>query len=142
MFIKNDPYRIFKNRVKQLNRTLRSLAGERKRGHCNVCGTKHALFTSDEWVRAGVCTRCGSQARHRILAAAFQYHPDLGYPRTLYKKVVLHIAPEQALQNYISLATRQYIRDDLFPADKNIEKIDLTHMPLFADSFIDAIVAI
>jgi hypothetical protein len=81
---------------------LRSLAGERKRGHCNVCDTKHVLFTSDEWVRAGVCCLCGSQARHRILAAAFQYHPDLGYPRTLYKKVVLHIAPEQALQNHIS----------------------------------------
>jgi len=54
----------------------------------------------------------------------------------------VHIAPEQALQNYISLATRHYIRGDLFPADRNTEKIDLTHMPLFADSSIDAIVAI
>ena len=122
MFIRSDPYRIFKNRAKQLYRTLRSLTGERKRGHCNVCDTKHVLFTSDEWVRAGICTRCGSQARHRILAAAFQYHPDLGYPRTLYKKVVLHIAPEQALQNYISPATRHYIRGDLSRQTRTLKR--------------------
>jgi len=132
---------VFKDRAKQLYRTFRGLSGERKRGHCNVCDTKHVLFTSDKWVRAGICTLCGSDARHRILAAAFQYHPDLSYPRMLYKKVIVHIAPEQGLQNYISLATRHYIKGDLFSADKNIEKIDLTRMPQFANSSIDAIIA-
>ena len=132
---------MLKDRAKQLYRILRGLAGERKRGHCNVCDTKHVLFTSDEWVRAGICTRCGSQARHRILAAAFQYHPDLGYPRILYKKVIVHVAPEQGLQNYIGLASGRYIKGDLFPVDKTSEKIDLTHMPQFADGSIDAIIA-
>jgi SAM-dependent methyltransferase len=132
---------MLKDRARQVYRTLRGLGGECKRAHCNVCDTKGVLFTSNQWVRAGICARCGSEARHRILTAAFQYHRDLAYPRTLYRKDVVHLAPERGLQAYIGLATRRYIKGDLFPASGDIAKIDLTAMPQFGDASLDAIIA-
>jgi len=70
-----DLTRIFK----QLLFLLVTLPGEHARGHCNVCGTKGVAFCSNAWVRAGVCARCRSDARHRILAAALQYHYEFRY---------------------------------------------------------------
>jgi SAM-dependent methyltransferase len=130
-----------KDKAKELIFLLATWPGERKRAHCNVCDSKNVIFCSNQWVRAGVCARCRSESRHRILAAALQNCDDLSYFNLLFKKNVLHIAPEAALQAYLSAATRQYIAADLFPSRKEQKRVDLSDMRDFADCSIDAIIA-
>jgi SAM-dependent methyltransferase len=128
-------------RLKQWLFLAATASGERRRGHCNVCDTKGVTFCSNAWVRAGVCSHCRSESRHRILAAALQYSDAFNYADLLYKKSVVHIAPEPALQIYASSATRRYIPGDLVPSRLGQKRIDLTRMPDFADASIDAIIA-
>jgi SAM-dependent methyltransferase len=128
-------------RLKQWLFLAATASGERARGHCNVCDTKGVIFCSNAWVRAGVCSRCRSESRHRILAAALQYSNDFNYADLLYKKSVVHIAPEPALQAYVSCAARQYIPGDLFPSRRGQKRIDLTRMADFVDASRDAIIA-
>jgi SAM-dependent methyltransferase len=130
-----------KENLKQLAFLTLRMGGERTRAHCNVCDTKDVIFCSNAWVRAGVCSRCRSESRHRILAAALQYHDELNYYNLLYKKKVIHIAPEPALQRYISIATRHYVPGDIAPSRKGEKRIDLSKMPQFADGSFDTVIA-
>jgi SAM-dependent methyltransferase len=128
--------------VKQLVFLMLTMSGERVRAHCNVCDTRDVIFCSNAWVRAGVCSKCRSESRHRILAAALQYSDELNYGNLLYKKNVIHIAPEPALQKYISTATLRYVPGDISPSRKGERRIDLSHMPEFADESFETIIAI
>jgi hypothetical protein len=89
-----------KAKLKQLAFLTLRMGGERTRAHCNVCDTKDVIFCSNAWVRAGVCSKCRSESRHRIVAAAPQHHHELNYYNLLYKKQVIHIAPEPALPQH------------------------------------------
>jgi SAM-dependent methyltransferase len=131
-----------KAKLKQLAFLTLRMGGERTRAHCNVCDTKDVIFCSNAWVRAGVCSKCRSESRHRILAAALQYHDELNYYNLLYKKKVIHISPEPALQRYISAATLHYVAGDITPSRKGEKRIDLSKMPQFADGSCDTIIAI
>jgi SAM-dependent methyltransferase len=130
-----------KRSLKQLAFLALTIGGERARAHCNVCDKKGVIFCSNAWVRAGVCSNCRSESRHRILAAALQYSDELNYYNLLYKKSVIHIAPEPELQRYISTAARRYVAGDISPSRKGERKIDLSRMPEFADGSFDTIIA-
>jgi SAM-dependent methyltransferase len=131
-----------KAKLKQIAFLTLRIAGERTRAHCNVCDTKDVIFCSNAWVRAGVCSKCRSESRHRILAATLQYHDEFNYYNLLYKKKVIHIAPEPALQRYIATATQHYVAGDIAPSRKGEKRIDLSKMPQFADDSFDTIIAI
>jgi SAM-dependent methyltransferase len=131
-----------KTKLKQLAYLALTIGGERTRAHCNVCDTKDVTFCSNAWVRAGVCSKCRSESRHRVLAATLQYHDEFNYYSLLYKKKVIHVAAEPALQRYISTATLHYVAGDIAPSRKGEKRIDLSKMPQFADDSFDTIIAI
>jgi SAM-dependent methyltransferase len=131
-----------KRSLKQLAFLALTIGNESVRAHCNVCDTKGVIFRSNAWVHAGVCSNCRSESRHRILAAALQYSEKFNYYNLLYKKCVIHIAPEPSLQRYIATATLRYVAGDISPSRRGERKIDLSRMPEFADGSFDTIIAI
>jgi SAM-dependent methyltransferase len=54
--------------------------------------------------------------------------------------VVLHVAPERNLRDaVVRLKPKEYVQADLFPADEEIQRIDVTEM-LFPDEYFDFII--
>ncbi len=83
------------------------------------------------------CPFCQSNDRERHL---FMYFKVLHLWSTIPHGKVLHFAPEVSLtQKILSLNPAEYVQADLFPADQNVEKIDVTSIH-FPDSYFDFVI--
>jgi len=119
---------------------------KRLQGHgtkCNVCGWEGRAFTDDHWHPGTICPECGSQVRHRILAAAFDglsSLPDLDERSLFAGKSILHFAPERQLRKRIRRAATTYTSADFDRGDCDL-KLDISSMPDVPDRSYDVLIA-
>ena len=120
------------------------LAGLKGAGtKCNVCGWEGRAFTDDIWHPGTICPECGSQVRHRMLAAAFDGFstvPDLDQKSLIAGKTILHFAPERQLRESIRNAAGVYSSADFDRGDCDL-RLDISAMPQIADSSYDVLIA-
>lgn len=110
------------------------------RVECNICHWRGRHFISDNWHPHTVCPQCGSQVRHRLLAAAM-YVPGLPRLAGLVKgKAVLHFAPETVLTNLVARAAAEYRTADLLREDVDM-RVDMCNMNSISDGNFDAVIA-
>jgi SAM-dependent methyltransferase len=84
-----------------------------------------------------ICPHCGCHDRERHL---FMYFDRLNLWSAIIGGSVLHFAPEKSLRNAIvRLKPKEYIQADLFPADEEIRKIDVTAIG-FQEEYFDFII--
>ncbi|MCX5833823.1 MAG: methyltransferase domain-containing protein [Deltaproteobacteria bacterium] len=84
-----------------------------------------------------ICPHCGCHDRERHL---FMYFERLSLWSAVMGGSVLHFAPERSLRDAIvRLKPKEYIQADLFPADKEIRKIDVTAIG-FPEEYFDFII--
>ena len=120
---------------------LRSLRGSGTK--CNVCGWEGRAFTDDQWHPGTICPECGSQVRHRILAAALDGLAEtagLNEPALLTGRDILHFAPERQLRNRISQAAAKYVTADYERGDCEL-RLDISAMPSVAAHSFDVVIA-
>jgi len=84
------------------------------------------------------CYYCGSHDRLRHLIL---YFDKLDIWKELENKSILHIAPEEHLQDILVLKTDKYIVGDLSPDPKNklLQKVDITNLQ-FMNEYFDFII--
>ena len=100
-------------------------------------------MTDDIWHPGTICPACGSQVRHRMLAAAFDglsATPDLDERSLLSGKTILHFAPERQLRERIRKAASVYTSADFDRGDCDL-KLDISAMPEVPDSSCDTLIA-
>lgn len=123
------------------NALLKSLRGSGTK--CNVCGWEGRAFTDDQWHPGTICPLCGSQVRHRMLAAALDGQadiPGLEEKAVLAGKAILHFAPERQLRNRISRAAGKYVTADYDRGDCDL-KLDISAMPSVPDQSFDVVIS-
>jgi len=119
---------------------------KRLQGHgtkCNVCGWEGRAFTDDHWHPGTICPECGSQVRHRILAAALDGQsviPGLEENALLAGKAILHFAPERQLRNRVSRSAGKYVTADYDRGDCDL-KLDISAMPSVPDQSFDVVIS-
>ena len=109
---------------------------------CNVCGWEGRAFTGDQWHPGTICPDCGSQVRHRMLAAALDGHadiPGLDEQTLLAGKEILHFAPERQLRVRIFQAAGKYVTADFDRGDCDL-KLDISAMPSVPDQSFDVVI--
>jgi SAM-dependent methyltransferase len=111
------------------------LSVPRKR-QCNLCGWSGRRFLTFRH-RHVLCPRCGSQVRHRLIAAALDEHGDATHHLTIAGARILHISPEYCLGLKLAPAARQYVTVDYATAEAAV-RMDLTRLP-FLDGRFDAV---
>ncbi len=107
---------------------------------CNLCGWQGKHFSSDDWHPYTICPRCGSQVRHRLLAATLGQHPTFNAEAILVNKRVLHIAPEKIITQLIQQYTQDYVTADFLRRDVDLV-LDITQMTPVADHSFDVFLA-
>ncbi len=110
---------------------------------CNVCGWEGLAFTDDQWHLGTVCPNCGSQVRHRLLAATLDglsKQPEFKEASLLIGKDILHFAPERQLRDRIKKASITYVTADYDRGDCDL-KLDMSSMPSVKDAYFDVIIA-
>jgi SAM-dependent methyltransferase len=112
------------------------LARPRRRA-CNICGWRGRRFLTygHKFV---LCPCCGSQIRHRMIAAALDWH-EVRRRTPIDGARLLHISPEYCLGLVLRSRARQYVRADWATADADVRQ-DITRMPFAAGAF-DIVVA-
>lgn len=118
----------------------RIVIGFPKTVQCNICHWDGRRFTSDDWHPYTICPRCGSQVRHRLLAAALS---GLGPPALCgiaKGKDVLHFAPEPVLAGAFAGDASRYRTADLLrqEVDLNLNMCDMKEIP---DGSVDVLIA-
>lgn len=122
-------------------RLLASLRGDAVA--CNVCGWEGARFTDDHWHAGTVCPNCGSQVRHRMLAAmldGLSNTPGISETELLRDREILHFAPERQLRDRIKSIARRHVTADYDRGDCDL-RLDMSSMPSIADATFDAVIA-
>jgi len=123
------------------NALLGSLKGSGTK--CNVCGWEGRSFTDDQWHPGTICPECGSQVRHRMLAAALDGMsnlPGLDEKTLLSGKRILHFAPERQFRNRISKAAGKYVTADCERGDCDL-RLDISAMPSVPDQSFDVVIS-
>jgi SAM-dependent methyltransferase len=123
------------------NALLKTLQGSGTQ--CNVCGWEGRAFTDDQWHPGTICPQCGSQVRHRILAAIFDGLADvfgLDERALLTGRDILHFAPERQLRERISKAAGKYVTADFERGDCDL-RLDISAMPSVPDASFDVLIA-
>jgi SAM-dependent methyltransferase len=110
-----------------------------RRHECNVCRWRGRQFLTHKH-KYVLCPRCGSQIRHRLIAAAFAAHAGVRRDVRIDGASVLHISPEYCLGLLFRPRAKEYIRADNWTGDCDI-KIDMTDMRAVADARFDIVVA-
>jgi SAM-dependent methyltransferase len=108
-----------------------------RRHSCNICGWRGRRFLTFVW-RNVLCPKCGSQIRHRLLAAALAHHA-VGQRTPASGARILHISPEYCLGLVFRPRARQYVRADWATDDCDVRQ-DITRMP-FASGIFDVVLA-
>src|SRR5260370_13467598 len=107
-----------------------------RRHACNICGWRGRRFLT--YLHPFVlCPKCGSQIRHRLIAAALGAHPA-GTRAAIAGARVLHISPEYCLGLLLRPQARRYVRADWTSADCDVRQ-EITRMP-FRDEAFDTLV--
>ncbi|MCX6970109.1 MAG: class I SAM-dependent methyltransferase [Verrucomicrobia bacterium] len=130
----------FQTRSK-MNALLKSLQGSGTK--CNVCGWEGRAFTDDQWHPGTICPLCGSQVRHRMLAAALDGQadiPGLDEKSVLTGKAILHFAPERQLRDRVSRSAGKYVTADYDRGDCDL-KLDISAMPSVQDRSFDVVIS-
>jgi SAM-dependent methyltransferase len=107
-----------------------------RRHACNICGWRGRRFLT-HFDRFVLCPQCGSQVRHRLIAAVLQDEAIGGRVRIAGARV-LHISPEYCLGLILRPGARQYVRADWATSDCDVRQ-DITRMP-FGDGAFDTLV--
>jgi SAM-dependent methyltransferase len=108
-----------------------------ERRQCNLCGWRGRRFLT-YYHRHVLCPRCGSQVRHRLIAAALETRADLTQGVAI-AGCVLHISPEYCLALKLRPAARLYVAADYATADANV-RADIAKLP-FKDGCFDTLFA-
>jgi SAM-dependent methyltransferase len=107
-----------------------------RRHSCNICGWRGRRFLT-YLHRHVLCPQCGSQVRHRLIAAALKENA-IGRRCRIAAARVLHISPEYCLGLILQPSAKHYVRADW--ADMNCDvRQDITRMP-FRDHVFDTVV--
>ena len=109
-----------------------------RRHVCNICGWRGRHFLSF-FHRHVLCPKCGSQIRHRLIAAALAPGGPQASLRVAGARV-LHISPEYCLSLVFRPRASDYVRADYATDDCDI-RVDLTHMPSVASGSFDIAIA-
>ncbi len=118
---------------------LQSLAGSG--AACNVCGWEGWAFADDHWHRNSVCPECGSQVRHRLLAALLNgWAPGFSEAALLQGKEILHFAPERQLRDRVRKAAARHVTADFDRGDCDL-RLDMSAMPGVPDAGFDVVIA-
>lgn len=128
-------------RSREKARLLRRLAGNSVQ--CNVCGWQGAQLIGDCWHEGTICPNCGSQVRHRLLAAAFDglsSLPGLDEASVLTGRRVLHFAPERQLRERLAHLAARYATADFARGDCDF-RLDISAMPEMPDASFDVLIA-
>ena len=116
----------------------RALLSRPRRRECNLCRWSGRRFLTFRHQHV-MCPRCGSQVRHRLIAAALDDRADATHSLTIAGARILHISPEYCLALKLAAVARQYVTADYATADARI-RLDITRLP-FVDGTFDAVVA-
>ena len=109
-----------------------------KRHACNICGWRGRHFLS-YLHRHVLCPQCGSQVRHRLIAAALAPGGPAASLR-LQGTTVLHISAEYCLSLIFRPAARKYVRADYATSDCDV-RLDMTDMSSIGSASFDIVVA-
>lgn len=109
-----------------------------RRVECNLCGWRGQRFLT-YLHRHVLCPTCGSQVRHRLIAAALDLRPDRTHRLALSGKRLLHLSPEYCLAQRFRRTAGTYVAADFVTASANI-RVDVMRLP-FLDATIDVFVA-
>ncbi len=110
---------------------------------CNVCGWRGARLADDPWHAGTVCPVCGSQVRHRMLAALLDGKSSIkGWEESsfLSGREVLHFAPERQLRERVKKAARRVVTADFDRGDCDL-RLDMSSMPSVPDASFDVVIA-
>lgn len=132
----------FKVFVKVLLRRISSiLLAFPKRVECNLCGWSGRRFLYDGWHENGLCPRCDSQIRHRLLIAVLE-NGIAGFPfeEIFQGRRILHFAPEPLLAKRIKGLAKLYITTDPILPNCNL-KLDMADMKEIHSSSVDVLIA-
>lgn len=127
--------------IRKKRTLLKSLRGSGTK--CNVCGWEGRAFTDDNWHPGTICPECGSQVRHRMLAAVLDGSssvPALDEKSLFSGRAVLHFAPERQLRERIRKAAGIYTSADFDRGDCDL-KLDISNMPQVEDTSFDVLIA-
>jgi len=122
-------------------RLLAALRGDAV--ECNVCGWRGRAFADDDWHPGTVCPSCGSQVRHRMLAAILDGVPGLeefSENSLIAGRDVLHFAPERQLRERIRARAGRYVTADFDRGDCDL-RLDLSAMPEVAEGSFDVLIS-
>ncbi len=109
-----------------------------KRHACNICGWRGRHFLTYLHRRV-LCPQCGSQVRHRLIAAALgAAGAQASLP--LRGSRVLHLSPEYCLSLLFRPAAAAYVRADYATTDCDI-RLDMTNMSAVPDGSFDIVIA-
>jgi SAM-dependent methyltransferase len=109
-----------------------------KRHACNICGWRGRRFLT-YLHRHVLCPKCGSQVRHRLIAAALAAGgPQASVP--LRGSRVLHLSPEYCLTLLFRPRAAHYVRGDYATADCDI-RLDMTSMSAVSTGSFDILIA-
>jgi len=100
---------------------------------CNLCGNKADAFYSDNWHENTICPYCGSDVRHRLEMAIFQYVDE--YKNNFIKGKILHFAAEKQIVNKLKKHSEIYICADITTGT------DIMSMPQYSDETFDIVIA-
>jgi SAM-dependent methyltransferase len=106
---------------------------------CPVCRAWSSNRWTDVWGDR-LCRRCGSRARHRLLALLLLRFPRLALASNAGPRRVLHLAPEASLHRMLQPFATSYVSADALEWNVDV-RLDLTDPPFRAKSF-DLVVVI
>lgn len=109
-----------------------------KRHACNICGWRGRHFLS-YLHRHVLCPQCGSQIRHRLIAAALAPGGPAASLR-LRGASVLHLSPEYCLSLIVRPLATRYVRADYSTPDGDI-RLDMTDMSSVDSASFDVVIA-
>lgn len=112
---------------------------------CPVCDGSHP-FTADAWHDGTICTGCGSDVRHRLLAAVLLRALDVS--SLLRRRILLHVGPERSLARFFRRHQARSVAADLRSpdgiylqlADRIDLLLDLTQAPVVSAA-VDVVIA-
>ena len=104
---------------------------------CNICGWRGRRFLTylHEHV---LCPHCGSQVRHRLIAAAMDL-PAIGALVRLEGATLLHVSPEYCLGLVFRPRVRRYVRADFMTGACDVRQ-DASQIA-FASGTLDVVIA-
>jgi SAM-dependent methyltransferase len=110
-----------------------------RRRVCNLCGWTGSSFLTYLHKRV-LCPRCGSQIRHRLIAAALEHAPERTLGARIDQARILHFSAEFCLESRFKPRASLYVASGFGAGERADVRADATLMPYCSHSF-DLIIA-